>query len=170
MAAPWLIMGLVLVIMTIGLAVDLSLGGGGTGAPEADPTVAAPQVRLPAPWYDPLAERAEGWALLAPSGRIVATNLPERAALLTALLAVLRLGSEQGGWHTALLQGPEAALLARLSARGALLAVLARGEVDAAALGAAMSTALERVEERWDDLVGPAPTTPGVPEGAAPPA
>lgn len=127
------------------------------GAPVAAPTLALPR----------LAAQAEGWALMGPSGTLVATNLPERAALLAGACAVLRLAGDSGGgempppWHTVSLEGPRGFLLGEMSPRGAILAVLARVHSNRGDLRQAMAEALVEVERRWDEVL------PAVVPGAA---
>ncbi len=110
-----------------------------------------------------LGAHTEGWALMGPSGTVVATNLPERAALLAGACAVLRLAGDSAvdahlqPWHTVTLEGPRGFLLGQMSPRGAVLAVLARRDADRGDLRQAMRSALLEVEHRWDELVSPAP-------------
>lgn len=175
--------GAALVVMAAAVVLDR--------LPRAGPvaTAGAVATELPAP---PLAEpvleagegsfglprlgaMAEGWALMGPSGTLVATNLPERAALLAGACAVLRLAGDADDqrellpWHTVTLEGPHGYLLGEMSPRGAVLAVLARGDTDRAGLRRGMADALAEVERRWDDLLPAGGDRPAAPLPAAEP-
>lgn len=111
-----------------------------------------------------LTDYAQGWALMGPTGTVVATNLPERAGWLAGACAALRLSGPSGEpWHSVMLQGEGGFLLGEASPRGAVLAVLARSDTGLAALRSAMSDALVEVERRWDELV-PVASTQSLPE------
>ncbi len=122
--------------------------------PQAALAEPVPTAALPGPPFAELSADADGWALVGPAGTVVATNLPERAALLAGACAVLRLASgEQAGqplpWRTVTLEGPSGVLLGEASPRGAVLAVLARHGADVGRLRAEMGAALGEVERRW---------------------
>ena len=160
-----LILVVVLVVMVGAIALDRHWAGLEAAAEpsSAEPATAvavevpAPAPALPVPDFAELASRSEGWALLGPAGTVVATNLPERAALLAGACAVLRLaqGPDDGAamaWRTVTLEGPSGILLGEASPSGAVLAVLARREAESAVLRRAMGQALAEVERRWAAL------------------
>jgi hypothetical protein len=120
-----------------------------TGEPGTDHTIPAPVP--PAAWASghlrELAARAEGWALLGPGGTVVATNLPERAALLASACAALRRApGAEGMWRTVTLEGPAGLLLGEAGPSGRMLAVLARPGADLQALRRAMRQTLAELE------------------------
>lgn len=163
MAASDLIVLATLVLMVAALVIDrLGAAVAVPGpAPVAPLPVPAPLEALPVPDLAGLSALAEGWALLHPAGTVVATNLPERAALLAGACAMLRLASGEAPgqalpWRTVMLQGPSGMLLGEASPRGAVLAVLARRGTDEGALRRVMGLALGEVERRWSLGSGPA--------------
>jgi len=154
--------GIVLValaVMTAALVVDRMLAAAPqpAAAPGAGSALVAPRPApaLPVPDLAELSARTEGWAVLGPAGTVVATNLPERAALLAGACAVLRLASGSDGalpWRTVTLEGPSGILLGEASPRGAVLAVLARRDADGDELRRAMALALGEIDRRWAAL------------------
>lgn len=118
----------------------------------------APQPPLALPAGEELASLlpgAEGWTFVSPAGELLATNLPRRAALLSAACAALRLeaAAAEGThrpltpWTIARLEGPNGALLGEASGDGVLLAVLVRSGTDETRLREGMAAALAAVGE-----------------------
>gem|GEM_PF-6145005 len=172
------LLGVVFAVMSAAVVVDRRLATAGAPpapAPVAGPALPDPVLRIETGSFGlpQLGALAEGWALMGPSGTLVATNLPERAALLAGACAVLRLAGDAADdaalrpWHTVTLEGPRGFLLGEMSPRGAVLAVLARADADRGDIRRGMSDALGEVERRWEELL------PGVsrslPEPAPPP-
>ncbi len=179
---------IVFVVMAGAIALDRSWAAGDSAAmPPATPSpapVPAPVLALPhrvaptlvLPDLSELAHCSDGWALFGPSGTVVATNLPERAALLAGACAVLRWAQtpDQTGrdWHTVAVEGPSGIVLGEASPGGAVLAVLARRDAPTGELRRAMGHALQEVDRRWAalsiaaDLSAAEPTSPGGGEDA----
>jgi len=150
------------VFALMGLAVVIDRAWAGA-QPPAEPAPSALTTRPEAEvlGFPELGAHAQGWALMGPTGTLVATNVPARAPLLAAACAVLRLAGDSGGdpalppWQTVTLEGGSGLVLGEMSARGAILAVLAAPATDRGVLRAAMAEALAEVERRWDEVVPP---------------
>ena len=153
-----LIMAVLFALMALAIYLDQGVLAGRRRPREAG--VDAAPARLPAGAPEALAlllQDAEGWVVVHRDGRVLATNLPRRAALLAAACGAL--GLEDRGARQARLESGSGTLLAELSEGGLLLAALVRPH-QAAVVERALAAAA-RLGDRW--WGGPADETPRLP-------